>query len=60
MIGIFLLASSCVVFQWNDREIPAANHMKASMELRELAAAPMTPQLFGNAGLEHMEKYGRH
>ena len=24
-----------------------------------IASAPMTPQLFGSAGKEHMEKYGR-
>ena len=23
-----------------------------------LTAAPVAPQMFGNAGLEHMEKYG--
>ena len=33
-------------------------HIQVSNELRPIAAAPMTPQLFGNAGLEHMEKYG--
>jgi sterol carrier protein 2 len=26
--------------------------------LREITAAPFAPQLFGNAGLEHMERYG--
>ena len=23
-----------------------------------ISAAPITPQMFGNAGVEHMEKYG--
>ena len=25
-----------------------------------ISAAPITPQMFGNAGVEHMEKYGRN
>jgi len=24
----------------------------------EISAAPMMPQMFGNAGVEHMKKYG--
>ena len=28
------------------------------MQVRDLEAAPIAPQLFGNAGREHMEKYG--
>lgn len=24
-----------------------------------IEAAPLTPQMFGNAGREHMEKYGK-
>ena len=28
------------------------------MELREFTPAPPAPQMFGNAGREHMEKYG--
>ena len=27
-------------------------------ELRDLTKMPFAPQLFGNAGREHMEKYG--
>lgn len=27
-------------------------------EIAGLEQAPMAPQLFGNAGLEHMKKYG--
>merc|ERR550534_3044553 len=34
------------------------NHMKVMTELKPIAPAPVTPQLFGNAGVEHMEKYG--
>lgn len=30
----------------------------ALSEVTELDSAPMAPQLFGNAGVEHMKKYG--
>ena len=33
-------------------------HFKLMIELRGLAKAPGAPQMFGNAGREHMEKYG--
>ena len=32
--------------------------MEVVINRHGLAAAPVTPQLFGNAGKEHMEKYG--
>ena len=34
-------------------------HMEVFFEKYDLLPAPMTPQLFGNAGKEHMEKYGK-
>ncbi|XP_078484945.1 sterol carrier protein 2-like [Ciona intestinalis] len=43
---------------WTDRTNPMQKHIEVMTEFREIAAAPMTPQLFGNAGLEHMEKFG--
>lgn len=33
-------------------------HVEALSELSEITPAPMTAQLFGNAGIEHMKKYG--
>jgi len=33
-------------------------HMEVVINKHGLVAAPVTPQLFGNAGREHMEKYG--
>lgn len=32
--------------------------MEVVINRHGLVAAPVTPQLFGNAGREHMEKYG--
>ncbi len=44
--------------KYMDRTNPMDKHMLLMMELREFAPAPPAPQLFGNAGREHMEKYG--
>ena len=41
-----------------DRTNPMDKHVTAMMSLREFAAAPPAPQIFGNAGREHMERYG--
>nr|XP_039260753.1 non-specific lipid-transfer protein-like isoform X1 [Styela clava] len=43
---------------WDDRTNPMDKHVQVMMEVKGIAAAPITPQLFGNAGIEHMEKYG--
>uniref|UniRef100_H2ZML9 Sterol carrier protein 2 n=1 Tax=Ciona savignyi TaxID=51511 RepID=H2ZML9_CIOSA len=43
---------------WTDRTNPMQKHVEIMADVRQIAAAPMTPQMFGNAGLEHMEKYG--
>ena len=37
---------------------PLDRHATAMFELREPEASPAAPQMFGNAGREHMEKYG--
>jgi acetyl-CoA acetyltransferase len=44
--------------KYMDRTNPLDKHMLSMLELREFAAAPPAPQLFGNAGREHMERYG--
>ena len=33
-------------------------HVQKMMETRGIESSPMMPQMFGNAGREHMEKYG--
>ena len=33
-------------------------HLEVMMNNEGLVAAPVTPQMFGNAGREHMRKYG--
>jgi acetyl-CoA acetyltransferase len=41
-----------------DREQPMRRHFMALTELHEFTAAPPAAQLFGDAGREHMERYG--
>lgn len=53
-----LVNQSHLHWQYHDRENPVDKHVMALSEVAELEAAPMAPQLFGNAGLEHMKKYG--
>ncbi len=42
----------------DDRAIPVDKHIGVMAETYGLFPAPMTAQMFGNAGKEHMEKYG--
>ncbi|KAL9950364.1 hypothetical protein ACROYT_G042852 [Oculina patagonica] len=44
--------------KWGDRTPPMDKHMEVLINKHGLVAAPVTPQMFGNAGKEHMEKYG--
>lgn len=44
--------------KYQDRVNPMDKHMMKMMELKEFAPAPPAPQMFGNAGREHMERYG--
>ncbi|KAM9459036.1 sterol carrier protein 2 isoform 2-T2 [Salvelinus alpinus] len=41
-----------------DRTNPMDKHMEVMFNTYGMAAAPAAPQMFGNAGREHMEKYG--
>ena len=46
-------------YQWTDRAIPADRLMEVVSNTYGISGAPMTTQIFGNAGREHMEKYGK-
>nr|CAH7754905.1 unnamed protein product [Callosobruchus chinensis] len=45
-------------FQFNDRANPMMKHVEAMSNLADIDGSPMTAQMFGNAGIEHMNKYG--
>jgi len=44
--------------KYTDRTNPMDKHAEAMMKNHEVSKGPFTPQLFGNAGREHMKKYG--
>ena len=45
--------------KYTDRTTPMDKHFKLMIEERGYEAkAPAAPQMFGNAGIEHMERYG--
>jgi acetyl-CoA acyltransferase len=44
--------------KWTDRTNPMDKHAEAMFKVRQPEASPPAPQMFGNAGREHMEKYG--
>ncbi|XP_043941388.1 sterol carrier protein 2 [Protopterus annectens] len=44
--------------KYTDRCNPMEKHLEVMINTYGIAAAPMAPQMFGNAGKEHMEKYG--
>uniref|UniRef100_A0A1B6CBQ7 Sterol carrier protein 2 n=1 Tax=Clastoptera arizonana TaxID=38151 RepID=A0A1B6CBQ7_9HEMI len=44
--------------KFDDRTNPMEKHVTTMAEIAGLDASPVTAQMFGNAGLEHMEKFG--
>lgn len=57
-LGFEKMERGSLTSKYSDRENPIEKHVMALTEVAELEAAPMAPQLFGNAGVEHMKKYG--
>ncbi|KAL4714865.1 hypothetical protein ACJJTC_012537 [Scirpophaga incertulas] len=43
---------------FTDRTNPLDRHILKMAEMADISPAPLTPQFFGNAGIEHMKKYG--
>jgi acetyl-CoA acetyltransferase len=43
---------------FNDRTNPMDQHVMAMVGLREFTGAPAAPWMFGNAGRDHMDRYG--
>ena len=43
---------------FDDRTNPLEKFVVKDMEIRGASQSPMAPRLFGNAGLEHIQKYG--
>jgi acetyl-CoA acyltransferase len=57
-LGFEKMEKGSLGIKYTDRTPPMYRHMKAMFQLRGKADAPPAPQMFGNAGREHMERYG--
>jgi len=57
-LGFEKMEKGSLGVKYTDRTLAMDKHMKVMMEKRGFEKAPPMPQLFGNAGREHMEKYG--
>ena len=45
--------------KYTDRTVPVDKHVSVLAETHGISPVPITPQMFGNAGREHMAKYGK-
>ncbi len=57
-LGFEKMEKGSLGIKYTDRTNPLDKHFEAMVALRGFAAAPGAPQIFGNAGREHMERYG--
>jgi acetyl-CoA acetyltransferase len=57
-IGFEKMERGSLGIKYQDRTYPLDRHFGLMVELRGFADAPGAPQMFGNAGREHMERYG--
>ncbi|KAJ8927771.1 hypothetical protein NQ314_019775 [Rhamnusium bicolor] len=57
-VGFEKMEKGSLSAKFMDRENPIGKHISAMSDLTELVAAPMVLQMFGNAAIEHMNKYG--
>ena len=57
-LGFEKMEKGSLGVKWTDRTNPIDRHAAAMAAVREPEPAPPAPQMFGNAGREHMERYG--
>ena len=57
-LGFEKMEKGSLGIKYTDRTIALDKHMKVMVDNCGVAQAPVAPQMFGNAGIEHMEKYG--
>jgi acetyl-CoA acetyltransferase len=57
-LGFEKMEKGSLGMKYTDRTMALDKHFKVMVEKRGFAKAPAAPQMFGNAGLEHNEKYG--
>jgi sterol carrier protein 2 len=57
-LGFEKMERGSLGLKYTDRTVPLDRHVEVMASMRGIAPAPMAPQMFGNAGREHMERYG--
>ena len=57
-IGFEKMEKGSLGMKWGDRRMPMSRQFEQMVELRGFGASPPAAQIFGNAGREHMERYG--
>ncbi len=57
-IGFEKMEKGSLGSKYTDRTHPMDKHLNVMMQLRGFEPSPVAPQMFGNAGREHMERYG--
>ena len=57
-LGFEKMEKGSLGVKYTDRTNPIDRHLMTMFEVREPEQSPFAPQMFGNAGREHMEKYG--
>jgi sterol carrier protein 2 len=57
-LGFEKMEKGSLGIKYTDRTVALDKHMQVMVNERGVAQAPVAPQMFGNAGIEHMERYG--
>lgn len=57
-VGFEKMQRGSLAFGYDDRAQPVDWHLERMNELRAPEGTPFAPSMFGNAGRDHMEKYG--
>jgi len=57
-LGFEKMEKGSLGVKYTDRTNPLDKHFKLMIDERGFAKAPPAPQMFGNAGIENMERYG--
>src|SRR5687767_5677705 len=57
-VGFEKMEKGSLGIKYTDRTNPMDKHAMAMFEVRAPEQSPPAPQMFGNAGREHMERYG--
>jgi acetyl-CoA acetyltransferase len=57
-LGFEKMEKGSLGVKYTDRTNPIDKHAEAMFKVREPEASPPAPQMFGNAGREHMDRYG--